>query len=96
MHSLPYPSGAKVRVLPLETVFAAPDFKQHFISVEDYHPVPSVSLILAVAKSLHAQAPESCGLECVLEYRSLASLVYIYYVHRYFYFLFNVSSDDIK
>ena len=55
-------SGAYIRVSLLKTALTASHFQQHLIPVEDYHPVPSVALILAVAESLHPKASEPCGL----------------------------------
>ena len=69
------PSGAEIRISPPETLLAASYFNQRLVSVEDYHPVPSVALILAFAFGSHPKASESCGLECVFEHRSLASFV---------------------
>lgn len=79
---LPRPSGKKIRVSTPETVFASSYFNQRLISVEDYYPVPPVALILAVAFGAHPKASEPCGLESVFEHRSLAFLVYIYYIHN--------------
>lgn len=63
--------------MKFRTPFAPPYFKYYLVAIEDYYPVPNVSLIPAVAECPHTQTAESHRFECVFEHRSIAFLVYI-------------------